>query len=158
MNDTSETWLTQEACDRLAAELSHLETEGREELRERILAAREEGDLRENAEYHQAKEDQGFAEARIRQIRHILDNAKVGERPAGDTHVDHGAKVTLRDDDGDVETYAYAAAENRIEGMPMISPESPLGAALRGKRPGDVVTYEAPGGSFTVEVVSVGTF
>ncbi len=158
MNDTTGTWLTQEAHDRLVAELADLETEGREELRKRILAAREEGDLRENAEYHQAKEDQGFAEARIRQIRQILDNAKVGERPAGDTHVDHGAKVTLRDDDGDVETYAYAAAENRIEGMAMISPESPLGAALRGKRPGDVVTYEAPAGSFTVEVVSVESF
>lgn len=158
MSDTTETWLTQEAHDRLQAELAHLETDGREDLRKRILAAREEGDLRENAEYHQAKDDQAFAEARIRQLRAMLDNARVGERPAAGTHVDHGVKVTLRDDDGDLETYVYAAAENRIEGMAMISPESPLGAALWGRRPGDVVTYEAPAGSFTVEVVAVELF
>ena len=77
---TSVTWLTQEAYDRLKAELDHLSGEGRTEIAKKIEAARLEGDLRENGGYHAAKEEQGKQEARIRQLRQLLDNAKVGER------------------------------------------------------------------------------
>ena len=77
--DDHVTWLTQEAYDRLKAELDHLSGPGRVEIANKINAARDEGDLRENGGYHAAKEEQGKQEARINQIQHILQNAKVGE-------------------------------------------------------------------------------
>src|SRR6266436_7652896 len=79
--DNTVTWLTQEAFDRLKAELDHLSGQGRIDIAKKIEAAREEGDLRENGGYHAAKEEQGKQEARIRQIQHILENAKVGDPP-----------------------------------------------------------------------------
>ena len=83
MTETSSvTWLTQEAYDRLKAELDHLSGEGRTEIARKIEEARQEGDLRENGGYHAAKEEQGKQEARIRQLRQLLENAKVGEAPA----------------------------------------------------------------------------
>ena len=83
MTETREdvTWLTQEAHDRLKAELDNLSGTGRVEIAKKIEAAREEGDLRENGGYHAAKEEQGKQEARIRQIQYILENARVGEPP-----------------------------------------------------------------------------
>src|SRR4051794_41862899 len=88
--DATVTWLTQEAFDRLAAELEELSTHGREEIAKRIEAAREEGDLRENGGYHAAKEEQGKMEARIKQLRVLLDTAQVGEAPAADGTVKAG--------------------------------------------------------------------
>src|SRR5215813_11181656 len=79
--DDTVTWLTQEAHDRLKAELDHLCDQGRIDIARKIEAAREEGDLRENGGYHAAKEEQGQQEARIRQIQELLNNAKVGEAP-----------------------------------------------------------------------------
>src|SRR5436853_2197714 len=79
--DDQVTWLTQEAYDRLKAELDHLSGPGRVEIAKKIEAARDEGDLRENGGYHAAKEEQGKQEARINQIQHILQNARVGEPP-----------------------------------------------------------------------------
>ena len=89
MTETSETvtWLTQEAYDRLKAEYDYLTGEGRAEIVKRIEAAREEGDLKENGGYHAAKEEQGKREARIRQLRQLLESAQVGEAPAGDAGV-----------------------------------------------------------------------
>ena len=85
MTETREegvTWLTQEAYDRLKAELDYLSGPGRADIAKKIEAARDEGDLRENGGYHAAKEEQGKQEARINQIQHILQNAKVGGRRA----------------------------------------------------------------------------
>ena len=89
----SDTWLSQEAYDRLQAEYEQLSGEGRTTIAKRIEAAREEGDLRENGGYHAAKEEQGKMEARIRQLRQLLDSAQVGEAPAADGTVKAGMVV-----------------------------------------------------------------
>lgn len=153
------TRLTQEAFDRLQGELAELETGGRAAIQERILHARELGDLRENAEYQQAKEDQGFLEGRIMELRRMLEEAEILEAVDDTSAVTHGTKVTLRDDDGDEETYVFTSTHNKPDtNLPVVSPESALGAALEGKAVGDSVSYEAPGGSFTVEIVAIEIF
>lgn len=151
----ADTRLTQEAFDRLAAEVAELESSGREQIQQRILAARELGDLRENAEYQQAKEDQGFLEGRIMELRHTLETAVIMDGAATGDVVDHGVKVKLRDEDGDEETYVFTSTHNKVEEHPTISPESTLGLALAGRGVGDSVSYEAPGGKFTVEILSI---
>src|SRR5262245_7983697 len=94
--DDSVTWLTQEAYDRLKAELDHLSGPGRVDIAKKIEAAREEGDLRENGGYHAAKDEQGQIEARIIVLQHILENARVGGPPRTDRHVGPGMTGTLR--------------------------------------------------------------
>ena len=148
------TWLTPAALAKLENELAHLTTTGREEVVERIAEARAHGDLKENAEYDTAKNDQGLMEARIRQLEHLIDNAHVTEvDDSGAVAV--GTVATVIDDDGDEMEFFVASAENKVPGMLLASADSPLGAALLGSMPGDVVTYEAPGGTFTYTVKSV---
>jgi len=150
----AKTWLTPAAKAKLEEELAHLTTEGRAEIEQRISDAREHGDLRENAEYDTAKNDQGMMEARIRQIESILHNAEVRE-PSDTGVVEVGSVVTVADGDGDRTEFFVAPAENKVKGMLLASPDSPLGGALLGTAPGDEVTYEAPGGRFTYKVESV---
>jgi transcription elongation factor GreA len=155
MTDT--TWLTPAAHAKLAAEYEHLTTVGRREAEQRIAEARSHGDLRENAEYDVAKNDQGLMEARIRQVRHLLDTAEVREvEDSGAVEV--GTVATVIDDDGDELEFFVASAENKAPGMLLASPQSPLGEALIGAKPGDEVSYEAPGGTFSYRIVSVRVF
>lgn len=147
--------LTEDAVNRLNAELHDLETAGRGRIQERIQAAREEGDLRENAEYHEAKEDQGFLEGRIAEIRSILDDHEILDTSGHDGEtVDIGVVVTLRDQDGDEDAFVYSSTLEDVD-LPVISPESPLGRALAGQRAGDSVSYEAPAGTLKVEILSI---
>ncbi len=148
------TFLTPEAHDKLRAELEHLTTEGRAHIEERIKQAREHGDLRENADYDAAKNDQGLMEARIRQLEHILGTAVVGEAPDTD-QVIVGSIVTVEDEDGDEMEYFVAPPENKVPGVLLASPSGPLGKALLGAHPGDSVSYQAPAGTFTVTVKKV---
>ena len=146
-------YLTQEAYDRLRAELTRLTGEGRSDISRRIEAAREEGDLKENGGYHAAKEEQGKMEARIRQLEHLLQNAVVGTAPADDGIVEPGMVVTV-EMFGDTETFLLGSREilgDGEEDLDVYSEKSPLGAALLGHRPGETVSYSAPNGS-TVEV------
>lgn len=155
MSDDAKTWLTPAAHEKLVEEHKHLTTEGRRAIEKRISEARDHGDLRENAEYDTAKNDQGFMEARIRELEHILENSDVREvMDSGAVEV--GTIATVVDDDGDELDFFVAPAENKVAaGMLLASPSSPLGSALLGARPGDAVTYEAPGGTFTYKVLSV---
>jgi transcription elongation factor GreA len=151
----SVTWLTQEAYDRLKSELDHLAGPGRVEIAKRIEAAREEGDLRENGGYHAAKEEQGKREARIRQLQHILENARVGEPPRTDGVVGPGMTVTIRfgGDDEEV-TFLLASREETGAPIDVYSPRSPLGSAIDGKKVGDTATYTLPNGrAATVEIL-----
>jgi transcription elongation factor GreA len=151
------TWLTPAAHQKLQEELSHLQGEGRHEISERIAEARSHGDIRENADYDAAKNEQGMMEARIRQIRHLLDQAEV--REAEDTgKVEIGSIVTVTDADGETSEYFVAPAENRVPDYLLASPAGPLGKALLGARVEDKVSYEAPGGTFTMVVTGIRPF
>jgi transcription elongation factor GreA len=147
-------WLSQSAYERLSAELEELKTEGRARASKAIEIARSHGDLRENAEYDSAKEEQGKMEARIRQLEEMLRNAQVGEAPQGDV-VAAGMIVTTTDSDGDEETFLLGSREDRHEGMAVVSAQSPLGKALIGAKVGDTRTYQAPAGTFSVTVTEV---
>jgi transcription elongation factor GreA len=150
------TWLTQEAYDRLNAELEHLSGPARAEITARIGAARAEGDLKENGGYHAAKEEQGKMEARIRQLTQLLRDAKVGEPPAAQAGVaGPGMVVTVRFGDGEEETFLIGSREEAaVSDITVYSAQSPLGLALTGAKPGDSVTYTAPNGrAITVDLV-----
>jgi transcription elongation factor GreA len=154
MSEVKGTLLTPAALLKLQDELDHLTTSGRDEVIARIAEARSHGDLKENSEYDTAKNDQGLMEARIRQLKHIIDHAEVLE--VGDSDVVLiGSVATVIDDDGDELDFFIAASENRVPGLLIASPDSPLGAALLGARPGDDVDYEAPGGTFTYHVKAI---
>ena len=150
------TWLTPAAHRQLQEELERLTTEGRQRLEERLAEARAHGDISENADYEAAKEAQGLMEARIRRIGHLLKTAEVRASESTEV-VEVGSLVTVRED-GEETEYLVATPENRVPGQPLASPEGPLGRALIGARPGDMVEYRAPGGTFTLEVVSVRPF
>ena len=150
-------WLTQDAYDKLHAELENLKGPVRQEVIARISAARDEGDLKENGGYHAAKDEQGRVEARIRQLEDMLRRAEIGETPPNDGVVEPGMVVTYKfvgDDDDETETFLLGAREIEPEGLTVYSPQSPLGAAINGKQKGDTVSYEAPNGK-TLEVVIV---
>ena len=153
--DDTLTWLTQEAYDRLKAELDHLSGPGRIEIAKKINAAREEGDLRENGGYHAAKDQQGMQEARIRQIIHILENSRVGEPPRTEGVVGPGMTVTVRfEGDEDEVTFLLASREEVGSPIDVYSPKSPLGSAISGKKVGETATYTLPNGrATTVEIL-----
>jgi transcription elongation factor GreA len=148
------TWLTPAAHAKLQQELEELTTTGRREISARIAEARAHGDLRENGEYDAAKNEQGLMEARIRQLKQLLDTAEVRE-VADSGRVEIGMIVTAVDEDGDEYEFFVAPAENKAPGVLLASPQSPLGEALLGAAPGDEVSYEAPGGTFTYRVTAV---
>ncbi|HET6794738.1 MAG TPA: transcription elongation factor GreA [Acidimicrobiales bacterium] len=154
----SQTHLSNEAYERLQAELEDLTTRGRVDIARAIEAARALGDLSENGDYHAAKDAQGKMEARIRQLQAMLSDAVIVDGAAGDDGVvKAGTVVSLRyDGDDDVERYLIGSIEERREGMSVVSPASPLGQALIGHRPGETVEYEAPSGTLRVEIVEVG--
>ncbi len=145
-NDAPVTFLTQEAYDRLAAELEQLSTTGREEIAKRIEAAREEGDLKENGGYHAAKDEQGKQEARIRTLQHLLKNATVGDAPESTGTVEPGTLITA-DIAGGEETFLLGSREIGVgSDLDVYSEASPLGAAIIGLKEGDETSYTAPNG------------
>jgi transcription elongation factor GreA len=154
---THETWLTQEAFDRLTEELADREGPRRQTIVKRIEAAREEGDLKENGGYHAAKEEQGKNEARVKVLRHLLEHAKIGAPPAGEGEVTQGQVVTVRFPAfDDTETFLLGSREEAATAsLDVYSPTSPLGAAVLGKQVGDTVAYETPAGkTLEVEIMS----
>ncbi|MCF3172393.1 MULTISPECIES: transcription elongation factor GreA [Streptomyces] len=150
MTQTSEnvTWLTQEAYDQLKAELEHLSGPARAEITEKIAAAREEGDLKENAGYHAAKEEQGKQELRVRQLTQLLQTAKVGEAPAATGVVAPGMVVTIAfdGDPDDTLSFLLASREYASSDIETYSPQSPLGTGVNGKKVGAQAEYELPNG------------
>jgi transcription elongation factor GreA len=148
------TWLTQEAYDRLTAELEEAKGPRRADIVAKIEAARDEGDLKENGGYHAAKDEQGKLEARIRQLTELLRDAKVGEAPTSSGVAGPGMVVEVRYDDGDTERFLIGSREDKAA-LPIYSANSPLGLALTGAKVGDSVTYALPNGNpMTVELLS----
>ena len=150
MTQTSDnvTWLTQEAYDRLKAELEYLQGQGRTDIAKKIEAAREEGDLRENGGYHAAKEEQGKQEARILQLRQLLENAQVGTAPTVSGVAAPGmvVKVAFDGDDQDTLEFLLGSREDAGASIEVYSPQSPLGSAINGRRIGETAQYELPNG------------
>ncbi len=154
----AETQLSRTAYERLKAELDDLTTRGRIDIAGMIERARELGDLKENADYHAAREDQGRMEARIRQLQSLTEHAVIVEEGEGDGSVSTGRIVALRyEGDDDVERYLIGSIEERRDDLPVISPQSPLGLALLGHEKGDTVEFQAPSGALAVEIVEVGS-
>ena len=153
-------WLSQEAYDRLKAELDEL-IANRPVIAAEINARREEGDLRENGGYHAAKEEQGKAEARIRYLTDLLRTARVGTPPKSDT-VAPGMVVTVSfdDDPDDTETFLLGSREiAATTDHTVYSPESALGTAIMGRRVGESTTYTAPSGAeIKVKIISLEPF
>lgn len=150
-----ETQLSREAHRRLTDELADRSGPTRRHISELIERARELGDLSENGDYHAAKHEQGLNEARIRQIEAMLKHAVVVEATSADK-VETGTVVeVLMEGDDEPSTYLVGSIEERGTGYDVLSPGSPLGKALLGHAPGDVVTYEAPSGKFSVELIAV---
>ena len=137
------------AYDRLKAEFEDLTTRGRIDVAEKIERAREEGDLKENAGYHAAKDEQGHMEGRIRQLEHLLENAEI--------IADQSVYTVLYEGDSPdmAERYVVGNLEEQVDGADVISASSPLGSVLQGASEGATLSYEAPNGSLTITVLKV---
>lgn len=153
------TFLTQEAYDRLVAELEQLTTAGREEIAKRIEIARDEGDLKENGGYHAAKDEQGKMEARIRTLQSLLKTATVSEAPASRGIVEPGTVITA-EIAGDEEVFLLGNREIAADSeLSVFSEKSPLGAAILGLKEGEKASYLAPNGrEIKVTVKKVDTY
>jgi transcription elongation factor GreA len=149
--------LTVEAYMRLRDELEELRTTGRTHIAERLKSAREHGDIRENAEYDAAKNEQALMESRIRNIEHMLRDPEISEGPRQSEVVASGMVVTLRpleEDEPEEEVYLLAeSAEERAPGVRTITTTSPLGSAVVGAAVEEEIAYDAPGGTFRYRVV-----
>jgi transcription elongation factor GreA len=146
-------WLTQEAHDRLSAELNELKTSGRDTIVAKIEEARSEGDLKENGGYHAAREEQAKQEARIRQLEQMLQTAVVGEAPADDGVVESGMVVTATVA-GERMTFLVGSREvAEGTGLDVYSDKSPLGAAIVGHSRGETTSYTAPNGTEITVVI-----
>ena len=146
MNQPTQTWLTQEAADRLAAELAQLEGPLRAEIIKKIETARAEGDLKENGGYHAAREEQGKIEGRIRQLKHMLEHAHIGTPPAGESGVVGLGMLVTVDIAGDELKFLLGSREISSGDVDVYSEKSPLGAAVLGAKIGQTVNYTAPNG------------
>ncbi|GAB1470435.1 transcription elongation factor GreA [Chloroflexota bacterium] len=151
-------FLTKEGYQKLQEELEFLRTAKRAEVAERLHEAMEGGELIENAEYEAAKNEQAFVEGRIQELDHLLATAQiiedVGKLKKNDAIL-IGAKVTIKEGNYDAETFTIvgAAEANPREGK--ISNESPIGKAILGRKLGDIVKVETPGGTYNVKILKV---
>ncbi len=150
---SEKTHLTEEAHRRLSEELKWRKTTHRNEISDWIERAREHGDIRENADFDAAKNEQGYNEGRIRQIEGILDGAEIVEGATGEL-VASGTIVTLRIA-GDESTYLVGSIEERPEEYDVLSTSAPLGKAILDRGVGEIVDYDAPVGTLKVEIVDI---
>ena len=146
---------TEATHKRLTAEFADLSTRARFEIADKIERAREMGDLKENGDYHAAKDEQGFLEGRIRELEFLLTDAEVFP-PLPEGVVGLGTIVTIvydGDDDSDSEQFLIGSREESVEGWTVLSPSSPLGSSLLGAKKGATVSYDAPNGKLKVKVL-----
>lgn len=149
------TYLTPEGETKLKAELEELKGPRRDELAKRLRSAIQMGDLSENADYHKAKEDQGFLEGRIQEIEFVLRNAVIIEKKADNNAVDVGAHITIQEDGSSPEKYHVVGAKEADPRNGKISNESPIGRAVMGHKVGDVVEAETPGGKIKFKILKI---
>ncbi len=152
-----EHYLTPEGADKLRAELANLTTVKRAEIAQRLREAKLMGDLSENADWIMAKEDQAFLEGRIEELEQVLRNAQIinNEAAPSDDVVSVGATVTVQEPGEEAEDFTIVGAKEADPRKRKISNESPIGRALLGKRTGDIVKAETPGGILVLKVVKI---
>lgn len=155
MNQPEDIFVSPQTLERMRQELEELTGPGREEMSVRLLRARELGDLKENAEYHAAKDAQGLMEARIRQLEYTISKAVVREVSTNADEVGPGLIVTVKDQYGTEDYLIADSMEEKVDGASTVTPYSPMGRALAGKKLGETATVEAPRGSFSVEIVGL---
>ena len=148
-------YLTPEGEAKLTAELQELKGAKREELSQRLRSAIQMGDLSENADYHKAKEDQGFLEGRIQELESILRSAVIIDSSQVRDVVSIGSRVTIQEADFDPETYHLVGATEADPRNGRISHESPIGRALMDKKVGQVAEAETPGGKIKFKIISI---
>ncbi|HET7678141.1 MAG TPA: transcription elongation factor GreA [Candidatus Limnocylindrales bacterium] len=147
-------YLSREGLEKLRAELEELQNVRRSEVAGRIHDAKEHGDLSENAEYEDAKNEQAFVEGRIQQLEQLIKNAILIDENHSTDHVQIGSTVVVQSDDGK-ETYTIVGSAEASPGNGKISNESPVGRALLGRKKGEKVTVTAPRGETTFKIVSI---
>jgi transcription elongation factor GreA len=149
------TYLTAEGAAKLKAELVELKGPRREELAKRLRSAIQMGDLSENADYHKAKEDQGFLEGRIQEIEYLLRNAVIIEKSASKGVVSIGSHVTIQEASFPPETYHMVGAKEADPRNGKISNESPIGRALMDHKVGEKVEVETPSGKVKLKILKI---
>jgi transcription elongation factor GreA len=153
--EQKKTQMTPAAHQRLKDELNHLEGEGRQRIIDAIATARAHGDLSENAEYHAAREQQGMQEARVRQLKQMLEGAEIIEADDEAT-VKPGKVVTIKwEGDNESETYLIGLREEKGGDHDVLTPESPIGKSLVGKSVGDTAVAQVPAGDRKIEILEV---
>ena len=156
MSEPTPIYLTAEGAAKLKAELENLRGPQREEMARRLRSAISQGDLSENADYHKAKEDQGFLEGRIRELEYLLKNAIIIEVAEGlKDVVDIGVRVTIQEEDNPPETYLLVGAKEADPRNGKISNESPIGRALMGGKEGEVVAADTPAGPIHLKILKI---
>ncbi len=157
MQENQETYyLTEEGKKKLQKELAELEGPKRKEIARRLKSAIEMGDLSENADYISAKEDQGFIEGKIQEIKHILHNATiVNKHDNGQDTVGVGSLVTVQEDNHPPETFQVVGRKEADPTQNKISYASPIGKALLDEKVGTTVTVETPGGKLTITILKI---
>ncbi len=157
MIDDATNLMTAEGLQELQAELAGLEEEGRREIAERIKTAREWGDLKENSEYHDAKNDQAHLETKIARLRERISTAVIVQEGEGadDGVVGFGSTVVVRDQDGAQRTWKIVSSHDAAPAEGLLSAESPVARALVGRRTGEQASVTLPRGESVLTIVSV---
>lgn len=154
MND--QIYLTAEGAEKLKTELAELKGPRRTEMAQRLRSAIQMGDLSENADYHKAKEDQGFLEGRIKELEYLLHNATIVDvSEVSRDSVQVGTCVTIQEEGEDPETYQMVGASEADPRNGRISNESPIGAALFGKKIGETAIAQTPGGQIKFKILKI---
>lgn len=152
---SQQNYLTPEGEAKLKTELAELKGPRREELAKRLRSAIQMGDLSENADYHKAKEDQGFLEGRIQEIEAILRNAVIIKKNTNKNVVSIGSHVTIQEEDFPPETYHLVGPTEADPSKGTISHESPIGKALMDKKVGETAEAETPGGTIKFKILKI---
>jgi transcription elongation factor GreA len=155
VNANKPEYLSADGLAKLKAELDELTNMKRPEIAQRIHDAKEYGDVTENAEYEDAKNEQAFVEGRIQALTSIIKNAVIIEENHSRTFVQIGSTVTIKGDSGKKEEYTIVGAAEAAPAEGRISNESPVGRALLGKKKGDAVTVSVPAGASTYTIVGI---
>lgn len=147
--------ITQQGLEKIKAELKELEEVRRPAVIERIQRARELGDLSENAEYAEAKDEQGFIEGRIAELRRIVTNAVIIEKSSQSDVVGLGSKIKVHSEQESEQEFIIVGANEVDPSTGKISDQSPIGRALLGKKNGDMVEVKTPGGVTIFKILNI---